>query len=171
MKKILLKTVLIFASYISTYGQAIQNDLPYAVATYESAGIYWKSGDAGSCTIRYRETGNAEWKQGLDLWYDARNGEYKGSIIGLQQDSKYEVELVTPSKKKQLSFRTRSYHFPIGKITLLPKGQSAKPIVITESGTPGAYHLVTVPEGSKSVLNPIPEGHAYGKKIPCMIME
>lgn len=164
MKKIVLKAVLLSASYIAAYPQA--NDLPYAVATYESAGIYWKSADAGVCTIRYRETGNAKWKQSLDLWYDARDGEYKGSITGLQQDSKYEVELVTLSRKKQFSFRTRSDHFPIGKITLLPKGQSAKAVVITESGTPDAYHLVTVPEGSKSVLNPVPEGHTYGKKIP-----
>jgi hypothetical protein len=35
---------------------------------------------------------------------------------------------------------------------LLP-GESDKPVKITESGNPAGYHLITVPEGSKSILN------------------
>src|SRR5690606_1183882 len=59
---------------------------------------------------------------------------------------------------------TRSDHFPIGKTTLLPEGESDKTIVITESGSPNAYHLVTVPIDSRSVVN-IKNVYDYGIEI------
>src|SRR5690606_40384172 len=56
-------------------------------------------------------------------------------------------------KKTKLRFKTRNDVFPIGKTTLLPPGESGKTIVIKESGTPDAYHLVTVAPHTRSVIN------------------
>ena len=53
---------------------------PYAVATFECAGLYWKKQDNGVCKIRYKEVGKDHWKEGLDLVYDLRDGEYRGRI-------------------------------------------------------------------------------------------
>jgi hypothetical protein len=126
---------------------------PYAVATFECAGVYWKTSESGTCKIRYKELKSNTWKNSLDLVFDPRQGEYRGSIINLIPNSDYQIELTAGSAKTQLKFKTRNDNFPAGKRTILPAGESDKKIIITESGTPDAYHLVTVPENSKSVLN------------------
>ena len=126
---------------------------PYAVATYECAGIYFKTADSGPCKIRYKATEAKNWNNGLDLVYDSRDGEYRGSIINLKPGTEYEVELETSSVKSRLQIKTKSDIFPVGKTTVLPEGESDKQITITEPGRPEAYHLVTVPADSKSILN------------------
>jgi hypothetical protein len=126
---------------------------PYAVATFECAGIYWKTSKEGSCSIRYRKAGDGPWTEGLELVYDSRDGEYRGSVVSLKPGTQYEAELSDDRNRAKILFQTRSDKFPVGKTTVIPEGVSDKPIVITESGTPDAYHLVTVPAGSKSVIN------------------
>ncbi|HLU88402.1 MAG TPA: hypothetical protein VKZ51_01125, partial [Cyclobacteriaceae bacterium] len=75
-------TYLTFFIPFSLNGQSpVGNDSnPYAVATYECGSIYWKTPQAGECKIRYREAGKNSWQEGLDLVYDSRQGEYRGSI-------------------------------------------------------------------------------------------
>ncbi len=126
---------------------------PYAVTTYKCAGLYWRVAESGPAKIRYKEASGNSWKNGLDLVYDARDGEYRGSIVGLEPGKEYQVELSNNSSKIRLNFLTRSNKFPIGKTTFLPEGETDKTIVVTESGTPDAYHLITVPANSKSTLN------------------
>ncbi|MCB1121020.1 MAG: hypothetical protein KJT03_05695 [Verrucomicrobiae bacterium] len=126
---------------------------PYGVATFECAGLYWKTPLAGPGKVRYRQLHDGSWKPGLDMVYDAKRGEYRGSIIRLQPDTDYEVELSTDSAKTSLSLRTRNDHFPIGKRTILPAGGIDHTIRITTSGTPDAYHLVTVAENQRSVMD------------------
>src|SRR5690606_7368727 len=65
-----------------------------AVPTYESAGRYWQSpGGSNGCDVRYRASGESAWKPGLALWYDARDGQCRGSLVNLQPDTWYQVEL------------------------------------------------------------------------------
>jgi hypothetical protein len=137
------------------YGQTPADNVPNpnAVCTYECASVYWKTPENGACKIRYKDAKSNSWKDGFDLVYDARDSEYRGSIINLTANTEYQVELSTASAKTQLKLKTRSDNFPIGKTTLLPADESDTTIVITESGTPDAYHLVTVPANNKSVLN------------------
>ena len=68
---------------------------PYAVGTYECGGIYWKTSKAGPCRVRYKEAKAVRWTDGYDLVYDSRDGEYRGSIIKLNPDTEYQVELST----------------------------------------------------------------------------
>lgn len=165
--------VLLFAAFAAefltapfSYGQIPPGELqnPYVVTTFQCAGIYWKVGESGPCKIRYRERSAADWKDGLDLVYDAREAEYRGSIVGLEQGKEYQAELSDNNSKVALTFKTRSDRFPVGKITVLPDGESDKSIIISESGTPEAYHLVTVPSNSKSVLN-LENVSSYGIEI------
>ena len=125
----------------------------HAVTTYECAGLYWKIGDAGSARVRYRPAGTTPWKVGYELVYDARDGEYRGSLVGLQPDTPYEAELTAGGQTARVNFRTRSDQFPIGRTTTVPAGESARPIVITESGTPDAYHLVTAAPGTRATID------------------
>ena len=154
-KKIISLLFLVLVTFNYIFGQEPAENIknPNAVVTYECAGLYWKTPEAGACKIRFKEAAKDSWKESLELVYDSRDSEYRGSIIGLTPNTEYQVELKTSSAKSQLKFKTRNDHFPIGKTTLLPKGESDKTIVITESGTPEAYHLVTIPDNSESTLN------------------
>ena len=146
---------LVFFLAPNVLGQKQSEDAmnPYVIPTYECAGIYWRVQENGACKIRYKEKTENQWREGLDLVYDAGEGEYRGSIVGLRPNIAYQVELSVVSSKTRLDFETRTDQFPIGKVTLLPAGESDRSLVITESGTPEGYHLVTVPSNAKSVLN------------------
>lgn len=124
-----------------------------AVATYECASLYWKTEYAGICRVRYRERGAPDWRAGLDLVPDAREGEYRGSLVGLRPDTVYEAELAASRRTARVAFRTRSDRFPIGKTTIVAAGESALPLVITESGTADRYHLVTVAPGTRATID------------------
>src|SRR6185436_11470396 len=46
-----------------------------AIATYESAGLYWQSpGGTSGCEVKFRKNGDSAWTAGLSMWYDARDG-------------------------------------------------------------------------------------------------
>ena len=144
---------LVFSDFAFCRQQSNDITNPYAVTTFECAGIYWKTVGSGLCKVRYKEIKSTTWRDNLELVYDPKDGEYRGSIINLTPDKDYEIELTTGSAKTNLKIKTRNDKFPIGKTTILSAGESDKAILITESGTPEAYHLVSVPANSKSVLN------------------
>ncbi len=131
----------------------ISGQNPSVVPTYECAGFYWHTPQDGPCTITYKEKSQKDWKKGLDLVYDSRDGEYRGSIFNLSPNTAYQAELVSGKSRKAIEFTTKNDRFPVGKVTTLKAGETDSMVVITESGTPGAYHLVTVPAGRSSVLN------------------
>jgi hypothetical protein len=147
--------ILSFGCGFLSSGQYINSDKknPFAVTTFECAGMYWKTAESGQCTVKFREVKAQKWNDALALVYDSRDGEYRGSLVNLKPGTEYEAELQNGNARTSLRFMTRNDKFPVGKTTLLPAGESDDPVVITESGTPDAYHLITVPEGTKSVLN------------------
>lgn len=125
---------------------------PSAVATYECIGLYWQTPAAAECAVHYREAGRSEWKPALPLVYDPRDGEYRGSIVGLSPGTGYEVRLKT-GEEAALTVHTWSDQFPIGETTHLPSGETTRDFTITKSGTLDGYHLVTVPPGGRVTLN------------------
>lgn len=134
-----------------------------AVPTFECIGLYWKPGEAGlrpgdagkvEAQVRFRQQGESVWRAGYPLSYDARDGEFRGSLVQLRSGTSYEIELSAPSgKKASLTANTRNEQFPIGKTTHLPAGELDKPLRIVESGTADAWHLVTPTPGSKTVID------------------
>lgn len=132
---------------------AATDPTPHAATTFECAGLYWKTNDAGACRVRYREKDAPAWRQGLDLAYDARDSEYRGSLVGLRPGTEHEAELSAGGRSVRLAFRTRSDVFPIGKTTIVPAGESSAPLVIKESGTADGYHLVTVAPGTRATID------------------
>lgn len=165
--KIFLVAILFFEIFIwkNSLGElpTLKEEL-YVVPTYECAGIYWKTEEASTCKIKYKAKSETEWRKGLDLVFDKRSGEYRGSIVGLEPNTSYQLALETGIEKTSSNFVTKNDNFPVGKVTELPIGESDKSILITESGTPEAYHLVTVPSGAKSVLN-LKNVYNYGIEI------
>ncbi|MDI6451914.1 hypothetical protein QJ522_22840, partial [Sedimentisphaerales bacterium M17dextr] len=109
-----------------------------AVATFECIGLYWTPSDdgGGEAQVRFRRKGADAWRQGYPLWYAEQDGEFRGSLVGLQPGTIYDIELTAPSGKKALlTAATRDERFPIGKTTHLPGGELDQPLRITESGT------------------------------------
>ncbi|MBI4626357.1 MAG: right-handed parallel beta-helix repeat-containing protein [Verrucomicrobia bacterium] len=114
---------------------------PTAVTTFECIGLYYPSAETGVCNVHYRAAGTSAWRPALDLVYDPRNQEYRGSIIGLQPDTAHEVRLTHRGRSALIGTRTGSDRFPVGKTTRV--ASQTVPFAIMESGTPAAYHLIT----------------------------
>jgi hypothetical protein len=114
----------------------------------------------GECTVQFRRAGTEPWQPALNLVYDPRDLEYRGSIVGLAPDTGYEVRLGAGAREVTLPARTRSDAFPIGETTTLPACDSTENFTITQSGTPQGYHLVTVPAGGRTTLDAVNQAAA-----------
>src|SRR5438094_7320316 len=67
-----------------------------AVPTFHAIGLYWAPSGGGasvSAQVLFRETGTGAYRQGLNLWYDTRNSEYRGSIVDLKPNTAYDILL------------------------------------------------------------------------------
>src|SRR5881394_555838 len=66
------------------------------VPTYESIGLYWRppsNPGADGCSVIFRKAGDASFRQGLNMWFDARNNECRGSLVLLDPATTYEVQM------------------------------------------------------------------------------
>jgi hypothetical protein len=101
---------------------------PKAVATFQSISLYWFGvGGAGTpAQVEFKEAGASSWRRGLDLWYDARNTEYRGSIFELKPNTLYDIRLtlVGPGTTStfQASTWTESFPVPAGWTITVPPG-------------------------------------------------
>lgn len=126
----------------------------WAVPTFNCLGLYLASAaDQGTCQLQYRPTDTEAWRDALPLVHDQRDKEYRGSLVGLQPDTGYQVQLHCDGRTIEFSARTRSEQLPVGKTTYLPGGERDQPLRITESGTPDAWHLITPSPGTKTVID------------------
>jgi len=145
--KCTLTALLLLAAWTLPAGAATEN--PKAVATFESLGLYYDHAQSPSgCKVRYRIAGAQEWREGYPLVYDARLKQYRGSLVGLQPDTLYDVRLEAGGPPADIQARTWAEAFPIGKTTQLT-GATDKTITVSEAGSEKAWHLVTVPPNSK----------------------
>ena len=66
-----------------------------AVPTFHSIGLYWKptNGVGQPASVRFRRQGTTAWRDGLELWWDERNDEYRGSLVELESNKVYEIQL------------------------------------------------------------------------------
>lgn len=112
---------------------------PRAIATFESIGVYWTppaDPGPGGCPVQFRKAGETRWREGLPLWFDARNNECRGSLVQLEPGTKYEIEL----GNTRFSASTWSERFPIARTVKVTDGKS---LSITEGGTDSGYVLYT----------------------------
>ena len=131
---------------------------PIAVPTFHSIGLYFSpksGGEDNPCHVHYKILGERGWKQGQDLWFDARNGEYRGSLVNLIPGVTYKVRLTLEKtgKSRRVIATTWKEQFPIGEIVHLPSGTSGEMMRIDQSGTPDAYRLYTHPHGAETIID------------------
>src|SRR4051812_37342202 len=117
---------------------------PRAVPTFESIGVYWTPpGDPGAagCPLQFRKSGESAWREGLPLWFDARNAECRGSLVQLEPGTQYELRL----GGRTFSAKTWSERFPVAKTITVG---SQPTLNITESGTASGYVLYQAAPGA-----------------------
>jgi len=129
---------------------------PIAVPTFHSIGLYYspKSGsEDNACHVQYKILGERGWKQGQDLWFDARNGEYRGSLVNLIPGVTYKIKLMLEKKgrPRKIIATTWKEQFPIGDTVYLDDGTTT--VEVKESGTADAYRLYTHPQGAETVID------------------
>jgi hypothetical protein len=113
-----------------------------AVPTYESVGLYWSNPAAtvsGGCEVRFRRVGDTAWKQGLDMWFDSRGNECRGSLLNLWPATSYEAQMNLPGQPvaRTLTFTTWSNQKPVAATVTVPSGSAT--LVITQGGSPSGY--------------------------------
>jgi len=129
-----------------------------AIATFESLGLYWTppaNPGAAGCTVRYRKAEESAWKDGLAMWYDARNNECRGSLVYLSPGTNYDVQFAMPGQAPvaQITANTWNETFPIAQTVNLTNGIVSQTLSITQGGTPGGYVLYTFPSGGQTVID------------------
>ena len=142
----------------------VSNDTPLptqnakAIATFESLGLYWtppSDPGAAGCSVRYRIAGESVWKDGLAMWYDARNTECRGSLVHLSPGTSYEVQFAMPGQAPvaQITADTWNETFPIAQTVYLANGTMTQTLAITQGGSPGGYVLYTFPPGGQTTID------------------
>src|SRR5260221_9551077 len=121
---------------------AIDSNGVRAVPTYEAAGLYWSNAGANSqtgCEVKFRKSGDANWSQGLAMWFDARNGECRGSIVGLTNGTTSEAQMNLPGQAaaKSVTFTTWSNAMPVAGTVKAASGASTGNI--TQGGSASRY--------------------------------
>jgi hypothetical protein len=122
-----------------------------AVTTYEAAGLYWQSpGGTAGCEVKYRKYGTTAWRQGLAMWYDARDGQCRGSIVGLETGTWYQAELNLPGQAatRGLVFQTWSNTRPVAQTIAVNAGSAT--YNVAQGGSASGY---VVYEGSGATLD------------------
>lgn len=130
---------------------AAQSDA-WAVPTFESLGLYYNRALAkDACRVHYRAEGAAEWREGYPLVYDQRERQYRGSLVGLKPDTRYDIRLEAGGERAEFQARTLSEEFPVAKTTHLPGAGTDKTLFIREGGAEKGWHLVAPAPGAKFV--------------------
>jgi hypothetical protein len=128
---------------------------PVAVPTFHCLGLYWAptgGAEDNECTVRYRAVGREQWGEALPLWFDARNREYRGSIVSLQPGTDYEVSLQIAGNTRTLQAHTWSEQFPVAQQVGVPE-HSAQTLVVEQSGSPKGYVLYAPAEGKGATID------------------
>ena len=68
---------------------------PQAIPTFHSIGLYYSPRDASEdkiCHVSFKILNEAKWRSGLDLWFDPKSNEYRGSLVNLYPGVTYEIK-------------------------------------------------------------------------------
>ncbi len=145
-----LLTVLVLISAGMSSAQIVSPDafttrlpctiVPRTFATFQCISIELSDIGAGEAMVCYRPVGSENWLPALSLWYDSRNQEHRGSLVNLQPDTEYQLQVMVGDQLACVTTRTLSEIFPVAKTTDL--GNRNGEVRITEGGTAQGYHLV-----------------------------
>jgi hypothetical protein len=125
---------------------------PGDVAAFHSIGLYWAppGGAAGNpARVEFRVAGDPAWREGLALWFDTCNGQYRGSLVELAPATSYIVRLTLDSGfSETLRATTWSEEFRIKRTVRVRPATTHLVIDASDSGSEReGYVLFTAPAG------------------------
>ena len=149
---------IIFICVLGLWHEPVMAAEARVVPTFHAMGIYYSSpdgGEANTCSVQYKIAEEDTWQTGLNLWYDARNKEYRGSIVDLVPGITYQVKIFCnkPMHEQIVTATTWKERFPVGSTVYLSAGTTPSTIAINKSGTPDSYILYTQPVGAETVID------------------
>jgi hypothetical protein len=132
------------------------------VATFHSIGLYWSppGGAPGrAARVEFRAAGSSAWRRGLDLWFDERNAEYRGSLVELQPGTRYEVRLALDGAKagtpqaETLDAATWSEDLRIKRTVQVKPGTTHLVIEPSDSGSEREGYVVFTAPAGRNVID------------------
>ncbi|MBR2631822.1 MAG: hypothetical protein IKD29_00130, partial [Lentisphaeria bacterium] len=106
MKKYFFLLFILFAG-------SVQADTLKLVPGFQVCSIEYAGGTSGK--VKYRKIGESAWKNSPDLIYVESEKVLRGSLLKLEENTSYELEIKINGKKHSRSFRTRKFEFPVAK--------------------------------------------------------
>ena len=132
---------------------------PLAIPTFHCLSVYWSppGGAVGKeVKMQYRKQGMPAWSEALPMRYNPIPGtdqaltDYRGSIVNLQPNTTYEIQLTLGGTQAHASLTATTWSevFPAGETVRV--GNRDTPLAITNSGTAKAWRVF---DGSGATLD------------------
>lgn len=119
-----------------------------AVPLFNTCSVYFTSPRLDTLQMRYRRKG-ADWQRAFPPAYFAEDSMYRGSIVNLEENTPYELELTDGGGKvlTRTDFSTWRSEVPIARTVVLDEKSFNGRLIITESGTPDGWIRYTARDG------------------------
>ena len=116
--------------------------------TFNSCGFYFGAPELKNPLLQFRKTGTVEWQSALSPVYFKEFRNYRGSIVKLDENTRYEVRFVSDGKTHcSGSFQTWQSDVPVARTIVLDKRNFTAPLKISEQGTPEGWIRYTAAPG------------------------
>jgi hypothetical protein len=130
---------------------------PHQVATFHSIGLYWsppQGGETNTAHVRFRIKGTERWREGLPLWFDARNAEYRGSLVELRPGTAYDIELRLDSGAvERMAASTWSEQLRIKRTVTVEPGTTRLVIGPSDSGSEREGYVLFTAAPGRNVID------------------
>jgi len=136
-----------------------------AVPTFNSISLYVRfAHDANrnaGCGVRYRAAPDRPWQRGMDLIRSTQEPEFRGSLLLLDEDAEYEIEVraedpdgaIQGGDELRLRRRTWREYAPVAETRALPAGLSREPLTIRARGRADGWIRYAPPEGASATID------------------
>lgn len=114
-----------------------------AEGTFHCLGVYWRppsTPTSAGVYLQYKKDTETVYKDALNMWFDSRDGEARGSIVHLDENTKYDVRFSLDGVNwiAQTSGTTLNSSPPTNPTVQRP-GPGSSQISISQSGTEDAW--------------------------------
>lgn len=118
------------------------------VPLFNACSVYFTSPELDALSMRFRRTGG-EWQRAFQPAYFAEDGMYRGSIVNLEEDTSYELELTGAGGEvlARTEFTTWSSDVPIARTIVLDEGNFDGHLKINEASSPDGWIRYTARDG------------------------
>ncbi len=119
------------------------------VPLFNACSYYLPSPQPGALTVTYRETGG-KWREGLTPPYFAEDNMFRGSIVGLKEDTTCQIRITGASGKilAQQEFTTWQSDVPVARTIVLDEATFPGHVTIRDGGSPDGWIKYTARKGS-----------------------